>query len=293
MQDKFSAIWVSHSSISDFLKCPRGYYLKNVYKNPQTGHKMTIMSPPLALGQAVHEVIESLSILPTKTRFSTSLISKFEQIWTKVTGRLGGFTDPTIEQHYKHSGQDMLKMVMENPGPLLNQAVKIKQQLPYFWLSEADNIILCGKIDWLEYLGESDSVHIIDFKTGKKDEQDNSLQLPIYFLLAKNTQSHQVTRASYWYLQRNNDLTAKPLPDEDSARKNILKIAKQIKLARQLNIFKCPHDGVSPAQRGCYACRPFEAVLKGEGELVGVDDIRRDVYVVNQPQYEQGQSEIL
>src|ERR1035437_4279352 len=32
-QDKFNAVWVSHSSIGDFLKCPRLYYLHNVYKN--------------------------------------------------------------------------------------------------------------------------------------------------------------------------------------------------------------------------------------------------------------------
>jgi len=31
-KDKFAAIWISHSSISDFLKCPRSYFLKNIYK---------------------------------------------------------------------------------------------------------------------------------------------------------------------------------------------------------------------------------------------------------------------
>ncbi|KKQ37796.1 MAG: hypothetical protein US54_C0025G0014, partial [Candidatus Roizmanbacteria bacterium GW2011_GWA2_37_7] len=44
--DKFSAVWVSHTSISDFLQCPYAYYLKHVYKDPKTGHKMKIMSPP-------------------------------------------------------------------------------------------------------------------------------------------------------------------------------------------------------------------------------------------------------
>jgi len=59
--DKYKATWVSHSSMGDFLKCPRLYYLRSIYKNPVTKNKMTIMEPALALGQVVHEVIEPLS----------------------------------------------------------------------------------------------------------------------------------------------------------------------------------------------------------------------------------------
>ena len=55
--DKFTATWISHSSISDFLKCPRAYYLKNMYKDPKTGHKIQLMSPPFELGKDVDEVI--------------------------------------------------------------------------------------------------------------------------------------------------------------------------------------------------------------------------------------------
>jgi len=74
MNDKFTATWVSHSSIRDFLNCPRAYYLNNVYKDPATNHKIQIVSPALSLGSSVHEVIESLSNLPTKDRFKESLL---------------------------------------------------------------------------------------------------------------------------------------------------------------------------------------------------------------------------
>mgnify|MGYP001565573532 CR=1 FL=1 len=274
-KDKYTAVWVSHSSISDFLSCPRAYYLKNVYKDPATGHKLTVMSPPLALGQAVHEVIESLSVLPTDSRFKEPLITKLEQVWQKVTGKLGGFKDKDQERHYKDRGQAMLKTVMDNPGPLVNLAVKINMDLPYFWLSEPDNIILCGKVDWLEYLPQADSVHIIDFKTSKTEENPQSLQLPIYHLLVHHCQHHPVAKASYWYLERGSSLTTKTLPDLDQAQNKILKIAKQIKLARQLNRFICPHSG-------CRACQPLEAIIKGEAEFVGTDSINRDVYIISE-----------
>ena len=72
VRDKYSAVWVSHSSISDFLKCPRAYFLRNVYKDPATGHKITVVTPPLSLGTAVHEVIESLAVLPVEERLKIS-----------------------------------------------------------------------------------------------------------------------------------------------------------------------------------------------------------------------------
>lgn len=233
------------------------------------------MSPPLALGQAVHEVIENLSVLPVDERFNEPLINKFEFSWKKVSGKRGGFSNAEVEQRYKIRGEEMLKRVTDNPGPIGKQAVKIKMDLPNYWLSEEENIILCGKIDWLEYLPVTDSVHIIDFKTGKNDEDGDSLQLPIYLLLVANCQSRNVEKASYWYLERNNELTPCKLPDIDDAYKKILDIARKIKLTRALSKYACKMGG------GCTYCRPYEAVLRGEAELVGVDEYNADTYILN------------
>jgi ATP-dependent helicase/DNAse subunit B len=274
-QDKYSATWVSHSSISDFLKCPRAYFLRNVYKDPRTGHKMTIMSPPLALGAAVHEVIESLAVLPTEERLKISLVKKLDPIWLKITGKKGGFKNHSEEMIYRERANQMLMNLQEDPGPVARSAIKIKSSinLPNYWLSGEDNIILCGKIDWLEYEEGSDSVRIIDFKTGKNEEPEDSLQLPIYLLLATKTQSKKVSGAYYWYLDRDDGLTEKKLPDIKQSFEKVYAVARRIKLARQINHFKCPKDG-------CFACRPYESILKGEGELVGVSDTRQDVYIL-------------
>lgn len=287
--DKFSAVWVSHSSISDFLECPRAYYLKNMYRDPKSGHKIKIMSPPLALGSAVHEVIEALSVLPVSSRFNESLVVKFEDAWAKRSGKKGGFRNPDIEATYKNRGQDMLLRVQKNPGPLANQAVKIKESLPWYWLSEEKNIILCGKVDWLEYIADTDSVHIIDFKTGKSEEGDGSLQLPIYHLLVHNTQKRPVTKASYWYIALNDFLTPKILPDLHDAEEQITEIAVQIKTARALNKFKCP------SEESCRRCQPFEAVIKGDAEFIGVDEYNTDVYILHSdaPSSEEDESYIL
>lgn len=275
-KDKYTAVWVSHSSISDYLHCPRAYYLKNIYKDPNTGRKLQLMNPSLALGSAVHEVIEALSVLPTQDRFAESLVLKLDNLWDRYTGQQGGFTGPEQEFHYKERGKEMLRKVMESPGPLKNKAVKINQELPFYWLSEDDNIILCGKIDWLEYLEASDSVHIIDFKTSKKEEDEDSLQLPIYLQLVENCQKRKVKKASYWYLEFADGPIEKKLPNTKRSREQILRIARQIKLARKLEKFACPQG-----EDGCQYCSPMEAIIRGEGEKVGTNG-RQDIYILPQ-----------
>lgn len=280
MPDTYSATWVSYSSISDFLKCPRSYFLRNMYRNPETNHKVQLASPALSLGQAVHEVIESLSTLPTTDRFSEPLLQKYERAWKKISGKKGGFSDEKTETQYKQRGEAMLQRVIRNPGPVKELAIKIKEDLPQYWLSEEDAIKLCGKIDWLRYLPDTDSVHIIDFKTGAKREAGDSLQLPIYWLLVTNTQKRRVDGMSYWYLETDDEPTEVPAPDLAEAHEKILTIAKEIKLARKLNRFRCPNG-----ELGCTFCKPFEKIARGEAEFVGTNpQYNQDIFILPTPQ---------
>jgi ATP-dependent helicase/DNAse subunit B len=280
MADKFKAVWVSHSSIADFLKCPRLYYLRNVYKDPKTKHKITVMTPALALGQAVHNVIELLSAIRQEERMNAKVFDMYEEEWKKVSGKLGGFKSKEQEDEYKTRGRLMLQKIMDNPGPLKSKALKLKSiegsvNLPWYWLNEEDNLILSGKIDWVEYLEDSDSIHIIDFKTGKNEEKNDSLQLPIYCLLAKNLQKRNVEKISYWYLDNDKGFIEMEIPDENKSYEKVYEIAKRIKLGRQIEHLKCPKG-----DDGCFACTPLERVLRGEGELVGVSEYKQDIYIL-------------
>lgn len=237
---------------------------------------MKLMTPPLALGQIVHEVLDSIKELPLKERFKTSLVIRLHELWGKIEGKKGGFLDSSIEQQYKTRAEEMMLRLMKNPGPLAQLAVKLKMELPYFWLSQEKNIILSGKIDWLEYIPDTDSIHIIDFKTSKNEEKDDSLQLPIYYILAKKCQTRHIARMSYWYLEREEGLTEKNLPDEEEVLKLIIDSALEIQLATKLGRFKCKQ-----AEEGCYSCKPYELLFKGEGEFVGVNNYKEDIYVLN------------
>lgn len=280
MAGKYDAVWVSHSSMGDFLKCPRAYYLHNVYKNPDTGRKITIINPALSLGSVVHATLEALGTLPVEERLRRDLVADFEKEWAaNASGKKGGFTNDTEEEAAKKRGRAMIERVVKTPGPLAKKTVRLKptknNMPPHFILSEKENIILCGMIDWLEYVEADDSIRIIDFKTGKNEEGEDSLQLPIYLLLLGALQKRRVSGAAYWYLEKNDAPTDVALPDAKEAIERVLALARRVKDARERRAFVCPRGSV-----GCFACQPYEAILKGEAEYIGIAGYGQDAYLI-------------
>jgi hypothetical protein len=291
MTDKYTAVWVSHSSMGDFLKCPRLYYLHNMYKSPKTGRKMSIVSPHMSLGIAVHEVLEGLALYPASERMSHDLRAKFEEAWLKVTGKKGGFTDTEEEEGFKARGKEMINNVIKDPKFLINKTIKLKRDtMPCnFYLSEDHNIILNGLVDWIEYLPLSDSLHIVDFKTGRHEEKEGSLQLPIYLLLCNALQKRPVTKASYWYLE-SDKMTEVAVPDIVKAFADVLTVAMKVKEARtkakkegENTVFVCP-EGAYDAEKkegGCVNCRPYEYILAGDEsvESIGTGGFNQDIFI--------------
>jgi ATP-dependent helicase/DNAse subunit B len=288
-QDKYSTVWLSHSSTSDFKKCPRLYFIRNVWKN-QNGRKVNIVSPAMSLGSAVHGVIEPLALLKTEDRFKQDLLKIYEEVWQKFSGRMGGFLDTETELGYKEKGKKMIENVIANKGPLANKTVKFYDGdfIPNIYLSEEENIILCGLVDWVEYLPATDSLRVIDFKTGKNDEKEDSFQLPIYKILVEALQKRKVTEAAYWYLEREKKLSKKEMIEEDIEliKEEILKIGKDIKARKESaknkeeleNNFKC-------VQGGCRFCKEFELIRNyiadtDEVEYVGVGEYKQDLYML-------------
>lgn len=267
-------LWVSHTSIADFLSCPRAYFLRHIYKDPKTRRKINIINPSMALGLTVHDVLETLANYKAEERMKQPLIENFEKAWEHVSGELGGFRDEKEEMQFKKRGQAMIERVASHPGPLLNKAIKLHSSddlPPRYMISPEENIVLCGKVDWLEYLPDDDSVHIIDFKTGLRDEKENSLQLPIYTLLVKNLQRRKIGKISYWYLGRDNKSTEMSMPDFTKAHAQVMEVAMQIKKLRQEAKYICPRDG-------CFSCRSLENIVEGRAKWVKQSGYM-DVYI--------------
>lgn len=283
---KYNAVWLSHSSMSDFLKCPRLYYLRNVWKNKE-GNKVNIVSPSLSLGSAVHQTIEPLALLKTEERLKQDLQEIFEKNWKKFEGKMGGFTDKDTENNYKEQGIQMIKTVVENPGPIARKTVKFYSGdfIPNIYLSEEENIILCGLVDWVEYEEKTDTLKVLDFKTGKNDEKEDSMQLPIYKILVESLQKRKVSGGAYWYLARDKFPRNVELLDEDvdELKKKMLDIGLDIKNRKQGSDieknFECKYPG------DCRNCRDFELIKDYENnkdrvEYLGLGEYKQALYFV-------------
>ena len=93
---------------------------------------------------------------------------------------------------------------------------------------------------------------------------------------------------SYWYLEREQEgLVEQPLPNGEAVEKTIIEKALEIQLAMKLKRFKCH------TPEGCFSCKPYEEILKGNAEYVGMNDYREDVYVLDTTVSESKESEIL
>jgi len=107
------------------------------------------------------------------------------------------------------------------------------------------------------------------------EEKEESLQLPIYRLLLDNLQKRKVNGASYWYIDRDDKPIEVSLPSKEEAFEKVIKIARKVKKAREEKSFLCPKG-----EEGCFYCRPFEKIIKGEAEFIGVGEMNQLLYIV-------------
>lgn len=273
MPNKFAATWISHSSISDFLKCPKAYYYRNVYKNPDSNKKISIVGEYLSLGVAVHEVVEKRAELPKETRLDVDFKQEFLKEFEPFRGEKGGFKSLDSEKDFENRGLSLMDNIQNNPGPLARPLVKLlkdRKDLPWVWVCEKEEIITSGKTDLIEW--EEDGLVPIDLKTSAKNsEKADSLQLPIYSILIDHFKTKKAKKGAYWYPAQGPDLVYKDLPPVKESLDKLLSLGQAIKEARKAKEFKCPYNG-------CWSCRDYERVLKGEGKFIGLGSFGAEQY---------------
>lgn len=292
--DKYKAVWLSHSSISDYKKCQKLYYFQNLYKNPKTNKKINISSPYKALGIAVHGVLEPLNKIVSNDRDKQNLLELFEKEWSKHIS-IAGFDNDEQAQSFKNRGIKMLETVMSDMKLLQNRTISQQhyyegELLPNIYLDEYENIILCGNIDWIEYNENDKSLSVIDFKTGKREESEDSLQLPIYKILLQTLQNKwQIKNGKYWYLETGQIVEKEITQDTiEKVKKDILSIGIEIRDKRfvwnekkkiwenlkniENNFVQCNNDNCD--------CHKYQKIINGQAKLLGVDIYGKEVYKV-------------
>ena len=208
----------SPSKLSLFSKCPKAYhfsYLDPIYSKMKKRLKKlpeNIWSFN-TLGRAVHNAITLFFHLPAKQRKFNCLKAYLEKTWRSEVmprqnpplGKWGGFSSTQEEREQYRQALQMLK----NFTKLIDDSLQI-HYLPtknldrsiddYLQLIKPlnDSYDISGKFDLIAKFND-DSLHIIDFKTGKRNDED-IFQLRFYKLLAEENFKKPVTRASYYFL---------------------------------------------------------------------------------------------
>lgn len=253
------AIFLSYTSLSDFAKCPKVYFLKNVYRDPRNNYKLQIASPYLTLGSVVHDTINWY--IDSSQRPTTDQTTKqFRNFWQKYRGKRGGFTSLEDEASFGKRGLLMLDNFLSHTENLGKSAPPV--HFPKIVVE--GNVVLTGNMDYVEELPDR-TLHIIDFKTGTKDEDDPT-QLYLYALLAESYFGKKVSKISYWYLDRDDKPKEAVLDPLEKTLNWLTEKGRQIKVAWEKNEWVCSHP-----EGPCRDCQDYTAIISGKGEYVFTD----------------------
>lgn len=265
-------IFISYTSLKDFLKCPKSYYLKNIYRDLKTGNRIQIASPFLSLGSTVHDSVKWY--LDMQGQISKNqLIQKFRDFWPKYSGKRGGFSSRDEEAAFGKRGLSMLDNFFKNARVLESKRHNVDfPKLPLF-----ENVLLMGNFD---FVGEKmdGSLHVVDFKTGANDQKD-SLQLYIYAILAEANIGKVVSAASFWYLDREDNPREIVLDPLQPKLEWIKDKAKELKKAIDKGEWVCIKNDPSTSSGQCRDCTDYQAILDGKGQFQFTDHrYKKDVY---------------
>ena len=271
-----NTIWISYSSLSDFEKCPRLYYLRSIYRDKKFGNnfRIQVANPYLSLGEIVHDAIDNyINKFSPAERNKNVMIQELSKGWNLKHGKIGGFKNDTQEKEFKTRSVIMVNRFLSNKSFSRANSYKLPK-FPKKKLFPDKDLTLVGNFDWVETY--KDGLHIVDFKTGRQEEDVDSLQLPIYTILANDNLDKPVLKTSYWYLDKD------PVPKE--VRMNNLEKSLKVVQKKSLEVEKAikKSNFTDHSSKSCFFCKEYEAVLNGKAEHVGTHYKRkREVFFVS------------
>src|SRR5229473_3980497 len=225
---------LSPSALSGYRTCPQKYlfgYLWSLREGPKAA---------MTFGAVMHTTIKRyVEQLRKGVKLPFDEVQRiFETEWNSK-----GFQDQYQEEEYKKDGLEQLRafhagMMAELPQALMQEKA--------FELPLDNNVIIKGRIDQINSLGNKREVEIVDYKTGrpKKDaDAKRDLQLSLYALAVKEILELEPARLVFHYLQDNQrQETTRDAKQLDEAQKIVQDAAADIRA------------GEFPTKRG-FICR--------------------------------------
>ncbi len=212
---------LSPSALSGYRTCPQRYlfgYLWSLREGPKAA---------MSFGAVMHTTIKRFVEQMRKgMKLPFEEVQRiFETEWNSK-----GFEDQYQEEEYKKDGLEQLRafhagMMQEPPEALAQEKA--------FELPLDNNVIIKGRIDQINSLGNKREVEVVDYKTGrpKKDaDAKKDLQLSLYALAVKEILELEPARLVFHYLQDNHrQETTRDAKQLDEAQKVVQEVAADIR----------------------------------------------------------------
>ncbi len=207
--------------MSGYRTCPQRYlfgYLWSLREGPKAA---------MTFGAVMHTTIKRfVDQLRKGVKLPFDEVRRiFETEWNSK-----GFEDEYQEGEYKKDGLEQLRvfhadMIAEPP-----QALELEKT---FELPLENNVIIKGRIDQINALGNKRDVEIVDYKTGRarKDaDAKKDLQLSLYALAVKEILELEPVRLVFHYLQTNErQETTRDAKQLDEAQKIVQEVAADLR----------------------------------------------------------------
>ncbi len=174
-----------------FELCPQQYkfcYIDDLAKDYKTA------KPYLTMGAHVHNALHDFyDKLKPEERTWPNLEHLLRKRWMENRQGFSGVDD---EKKWGLQALKMLKLYIHK-----NDVTKTPISLEdYYDADLTPDVKILGRIDRVDQEGES--LHVIDYKTGKFDKDDVSeIQLKLYAMIMSANLKQPITKASYLYLK--------------------------------------------------------------------------------------------
>ena len=241
----FSKIY-SSTKLSMFTECPKSYhfsYLDPVYSKMKSDLKKRPENiwNFQTLGKAVHNAITLFYHLDLAQRTKDQLKFGLKDVWQSEVmwnqkpplGKWGGFQTIEEEREVYTQALQMLdnffNIANKNPDITYLPTSDFKHSIDDYKnliTPISKEVDISGKFDLV--VNNGDSLEVVDFKTGKKEESKD-FQLRFYKALAEEKFQKPVSKASFYFL-RNGKIQDFPLEeDTQNIKEEILDMVKTIK----------------------------------------------------------------
>lgn len=239
---------VSASAIDAFETCPKKYVLK--YLDRKQRHSRPGAS--LAVGNAIHHALSLFFGLDLEHRSEKILHDCLRSVWHLYRTEAGFIS----REEEAACGQDALALLTRFHRSFKTDVTPLAREEWVQTVVFGTDIRGYGKVDRIDAPDDADGLHVIDYKTGKREVESSDLPndraAQLYLLGAAHEFGEVVEAVHYLYLASGNVSTWEPeAEDLQTVESSLELVTAEMLSARDMDATPGGHCRFCEFRKGC------------------------------------------